>query len=248
MPRSELKTPSVVNEVKHRMRNYTKTAYGHSFQVDLPDGTGRNYYRLDHLSGKSYEYDCCGFACHVLGKTHHQAYKELRSWAGIQDEPKKCVGTLGAKNWKTFAKMVADKQVPPGTWKHWQAVRYVNAQAATRSLRAGDILVKYGDEHMHVMIAMGRPTETERDGWSLKIADSTNVEGGHGPNDTRHTGSRHRHSNRNSGRGMGTGYIRVRSGMRMTWGLNTPDDQSKSILAIRPKKCKGRHCPFCPRT
>ena len=52
-----------------------------------------------------------------------------------------------------------------GTWQHWQEVKYVDAKAATRSLRAGDILVKDGADSRHVMIAMGRPTESEkRDG------------------------------------------------------------------------------------
>ena len=78
---------------------------------------------------------------------------------------------------------------------------------------------------------------------SLKIADSTSRDGGHGPNDTRHTRSSHRPS-RNKGKGMGTGYIRVLSGMRMKWSMSATD--SDPILAIRPKKCKrpNRQCQF----
>ena len=64
---------------------------------------------------------------------------------------------------------------------------------------------------------------------SLKIADSTKFPHA---NDSRAVDSPDRRAGRNGGTGMGTGEIRVLSGMRMSWSQN--DNNVKPMFALRP--------------
>ena len=58
------------------------------------------------LTSSSYEYDCCGFVCHVLESSSPRAYGELRRWAGIENQPGKCVGFKEeGRTWREFAQV-----------------------------------------------------------------------------------------------------------------------------------------------
>ena len=58
------------------MEKYTYTNYGHSF------GAPGYYYRVDENLGR-YEYDCTGFATHVLLESSLQAHDELKDTMGV---------------------------------------------------------------------------------------------------------------------------------------------------------------------
>jgi len=208
--------PGVVSltyqEVSRRMDIYTMTKYQSG-----GFGAPGFYYSVieDPSSGTySYQYDCSGFVWHVLNTSSPLAYEDARIEMNLPES-----GYCPALDrWNNFMQKVADE----GTFGAWQAVYEVT------DLKPGDIIVK----DIHVMIAMDNPESTDDQGiFSLKIADSTNdvhhICSGDG-DDTRVTNSE------KGTTGMGTGYIRVESGMWMGWCMCCGEQDRRSIMAARP--------------
>lgn len=193
---SELQSrTSVAKEVQRRMRVYTFTQWEQS--KDIRERTG-TYYRVieDAKRGVfSYTYDCTGFVTHVLLKSSRKAHNEVKRTMKIGDS---FCPTPAA--WQSFFQKVKSQQ---NNFQSWRPVTKVT------DLRPGDVLVRPGGSVGHVMIIMSTPERMSNPGnFKVKIADST--------------GSPHSDDTRPSKKGktgMGTGYIRLVSGMKMAWSL-----------------------------
>jgi len=186
---------SVAKEVQRRMQVYTFTKYEKSRDIFEKTGT---YFRVieDAKRGVfSYTYDCTGFVTHVLLKSSRKAHDEMKKTMKIGDRFCPSPAT-----WKSFFQMVNRQQ---NNFQSWKPVTKVT------DLRPGDVLVRPGGSVGHVMIIMSTPERMSNTGnFKVKISDST--------------GSPHSDDTRPSKKGktgMGTGYIRLVSGMKMAWSL-----------------------------
>lgn len=175
------------------MRVYTFTKY--ELSKDIRKNTGTYYHVIEDAQGGvfSYTYDCTGFVTHVLLKSSRKAHDEVRRTMKIGD--RFCPTPA---QWQSFFQKVESQQ---NNFQSWRPVTKVTA------LRPGDILVRPGGPVGHVMIIMSTPERMGNTGnFKVKIADST--------------GSPHSDDTRKKGKdGMGTGYIRLVSGMKMAWSL-----------------------------